>query len=367
MKLQLLIIFLLTVLVGCRDQKGKNYTFFVGTYTDGDSEGVYKYSIAKDGKLQNLGVAAVLENPSFLAKSTDDKFLLAVNEISNTDSVGAVASFKIMNDSLTPVNTSSSGGAHPCFVSVNDAGYVLTANYTGGNVGLLKLDSNGALSALLDVQQHSGKGMTDRQEGPHAHSAWFTSTNNTVISVDLGTNELWFSQLDTIQQKLIPADPNRLQMAPGAGPRHLTFHPNGKWIYVVNELNGTVTLVQKNANGIYEKGSSIATLPEGFKEPNTCADIRISSDGKFVYASNRGHNSIVIFAVNDHNGSLSLVAHEATRGDGPRNFSLTPDDNYLLVANQLTNNIISFKRDKTTGLLYYVDAIEASTPVCILF
>jgi 6-phosphogluconolactonase len=156
-------------------------------------------------------------------------------------------------------------------------------------------------------------------------------------------------------------------MTLGDGPRHLTFHPNNKWIYILNELSGVVTIVQKNSTGQYEKGVSISTLPDDFEDSNTSADIHISSDGKFLYASNRGHNSIVIYNVNELDGSLTLITHESTKGDAPRNFSLSPDENYLLVANQLTNNIISFKRDETTGLLQFVDEIEVPAPVCILF
>ena len=371
-KIILLVLALITTL-GCEKadkkqiQENKTYSFFVGTYTDGDSQGIYKYTLHKDGKLSLNGLAAISDNPSFLTKSTDSKYLIAVNEISDKDTVGSVESFLIQSDTLKLINKSSSGGAHPCFVTVNEAGYVLTANYTGGNVGLLQLNSQGELTGLLDLQQHSGSNTTDRQKGPHAHSTWFTPKNNDVISVDLGTNELWFSKLDTEAQKLVPSNPNTLAMEPGAGPRHLTFHPNGKWLYVVNELNGTVSLVEKTIAGTYQKKGSVSTLPVDYNKPNSCADIHISSDGKFLYASNRGHNSIAIFKVSSDDGSLALVAHEATRGDGPRNFSLTPDEKFLLVANQHSNNIISFKRNAATGLLEYVDEIKAPTPVCILF
>ncbi|MDX5584812.1 MAG: lactonase family protein [Aureibaculum sp.] len=371
-KIILLVLALITTL-GCEKankkqvQENKTYSFFVGTYTDGDSQGIYKYSLQKDGKLSLNGLAAISDNPSFLTKSTDSKYLIAVNEISNKDTVGSAESFLIQSDTLKLINRSSSGGAHPCFVTVNEAGYVLTANYTGGNVGLLQLNSQGELTGLLDLQQHSGSNTTDRQKGPHAHSTWFTPKNNDVISVDLGTNELWFSKLDTEAQKLVPSNPNTLAMEPGAGPRHLTFHPNGQWLYVVNELNGTVTLVEKTIAGAYQKKGSVSTLPVDYNKPNSCADIHISSDGKFLYVSNRGHNSIAIFKVSSDDGALTLVAHEATRGDGPRNFSLTPDENFLLVANQHSNNIISFKRNTATGLLEYVDEIKAPTPVCILF
>ncbi len=374
MKLQNIIIpFVIILLASCQTKKKevlqeqKNaYSFFVGTYTSGESQGIYKYTLQTDGSLHLIGLVAQSDNPSFLTKSVDGKFLLAVNEVSNKDTVGSVESYLIQGDSLRLINRSSSGGAHPCFVSINEDGYILTANYTGGSIGLLKLNTKGELSDLLDVQQHTGNGVTERQDAPHANSAWFTP-DKTIISVDLGTNGLWFSRIDTVSQKLIPTDQQHLQMALGNGPRHLTFHPNKKWIYVLNELSSTVTIVHKNDKGKYEKGASISTLPDNFEELNTGADIHISSDGKFLYASNRGHNSIVIYQVNKLDGSLALISHESIKGDAPRNFSLSPDENYLLVANQLTNNIVSFKRDKTTGLLQFVDEIEVPAPVCILF
>ncbi|MEN8125033.1 MAG: lactonase family protein [Bacteroidota bacterium] len=368
-----IILFTLIIVSGCQNKKETvineeiNESFYVGTYTNGDSQGIYKYALKKDGTLSRIGLATKSENPSFLTFSHDKKFLLAVNEINPEGGTGTVESFLIKGDSLTFINKSSSGGAHPCFISTNKSDFVLTANYTSGNIGLLKLNEKGELSDLLSIQQHTGKGLTERQKSPHAHSAWFDFDNKSIISVDLGTNELWFSQLDSKEQKLIPSDPNKMAMSGGAGPRHLTFHPNKKWIYVINELDCTVTLLQKNNIGKYEKGISISTLPEGYTEPNTCADIHTSSDGKFVYASNRGHNSIAVFEVNSGDGSLKLIGHESTKGNGPRNFSLSPNEDFLLVANQLTNNIVSFKRDKNTGLLKFIYQIEAPTPVCILF
>ena len=371
--MKIYIVFITVLLLVCcqmnkneTTQESNSYSFFVGTYTNSESQGIYKYLLKKDGSLKRIGLAAISDNPSFLTMSTDKKFLLAVNE-TNNDGVGVVESFLITDDSLALISRSSSGGADPCFVAVNEAGFVLVANYTGGNVGLLRLNKKGELTALLDVKTHTGSNINDDQQRPHAHAAWFEPVDNNIISVDLGTNELWFSKLDTGLQKLIPSDPQKLKMEPGAGPRHLVFHPNGKWIYVVNEKGCTVTLVQNSDNGKYNRGTSVSTLPTDYTDSNSCADIHISSDGKFVYASNRGHDSIAIYDVNAENGSLNLIGHQSTRGNRPRNFSLSPDDKYLLVANQHTNNIVSFKRDISTGLLKYVDQIEAPTPVCILF
>jgi len=345
----------------------KPHSFYVGTYTKGDSQGIYKYILKKDGTLSKIGLAAKAENPSFLTWSHNKKFLLAVNEINTENGNGTVESFSINNDKLLSINKSSSGGAHPCFVAANKNGFVLTANYSSGNVGLLRLNTKGELSELLDVQQHKGKGINDRQKSPHTHSVWFDSDDLNIISIDLGTNELWFSELDTLQQKLTPKTPEKIAMSLGAGPRHLAFHPNKKWVYVVNELDCTITLLRKSETDIYEIKTSVSTLPKDYKSSNTCADIHTSSDGKFIYASNRGHNSIAIFEVNNLNGALKLIGHEPTLGNSPRNFSLSPNDNFLIVANQLTNNLVSFKRNKKTGLLKFKHQIEAPTPVCILF
>ncbi len=364
---------LILTLIACQTKKEEpsaevvKTPFYVGTYTDGNSKGIYKYALGENGKLSKIGLAATSDNPSFLTISKDKKYLIAVNEISNEDTVGTVSSFLIKGDTLESLSTVSSGGAHPCHISINAQNYITTANYTGGNVGLLLLNQNGILSSLLDVQHHSGKGSTDRQEGPHAHSSWFIPDSNEVISVDLGTNELWFSTLDIDTKKLLPSSQQKLKMNDGAGPRHLTIHPKHKWLYVLNELDGTITLVKKNADGIYEKGTTISTLPADYSESNSSADIHISNDGNFVYASNRGHNSIAIFKTNPINGELTVLDHESTRGDAPRNFSLSPDKKFILVANQNTNNIISFMRNSETGLLNYVDEIEAPKPVCILF
>ncbi|MEL6918801.1 MAG: lactonase family protein [Bacteroidota bacterium] len=349
-------------------QGQKSYPFYLGTYTHGESEGIYRYLLLEDGSLKRTALVASTTNPSYLAHSADRRFLLVASEV-NDDGVGFIESYAVSGDSLTFINKSSSGGAHPCFLVAHPEGYVFTANYTGGNIGLLRLGENGNLSGVLHVQQHSGgSGVKEQQNSPHAHSVWFEPNDNkNIISLDLGTDELWFSQLDSEQDKLVPSDPKTLKMAPGAGPRHLIFHPNGMWAYVLNELDGTITTIQKNTRGNYEKKGTVSTLPPDYAELNSNADIHISSDGKFVYASNRGHNSIAIYSVDSTNGSIVFIGHESTRGETPRNFSLSPDENYVLVANQHSNSITSFKRNKNTGLLTFVSQIEAPAPVCILF
>ncbi len=335
--------------------------FYVGTYTNGQSEGIYAYSLLDNGTIDSIGLVAITENPSFLTRGKAGRYLLAVNE----NEEGTISSFEIQADRLEFINQQSSGGAHPCFVNTNEEGYVLVANYSGGNVGLMQMTENGALSKLLNVQQHAGRGTHARQDAPHAHSVWFDPDGKTIISVDLGTNELIFSRIDTKTSKLVPFTQPKLQLDPGAGPRHLSFHPHQPWIYVVNELNSTVSLIKKEGDA-YILTASFSTLPEGYAQDNTCADIHVSNNGRFLYASNRGHNSIAIFYI-ESNGNLALQGHETTRGDGPRNFALSPDNAFLLVANQHTNNIVSFKRDEKTGGLEFITEVKAHAPVCILF
>lgn len=350
---------------GCQSKTEENTPFYVGTYTFKESKGIYKYQLSSEGKIAKIGLVAEIANPTFLTKTIDNNLLFAVSEV-DENGTGFVKSYKILKDSLVMVSTQKTGGAGPCFVAVNGANYVITANYGGGNVGLLQTDSSGKLSSLLNVQQHFGKGTTDRQTAPHAHSAWFHPTKNEVISVDLGTNQLWFSTINKKTNELDFNNPKTLNMAAGAGPRHITFHSNSKWIYVLNELNNTVSLLKENKNGYFIE-ATVPTLPTDFKEYSKGADIHISKDGKFLYASNRGHESIVIYKVNPTNGHLEIVGYQPTYGKTPRNFSLSPDERFLLVANQDTNNIVCFKRDITTGKLTYASEISAPNPVCLLF
>lgn len=371
---QRIIIFFTSVLfvTACQNLKNKNtvtasdYSFFLGTYTDGDSKGIYKVEMDATGKMKMIGLAAETKNPSFLAFANKQQNLLAVNEISLDNKMGTVESYQLA-DSLKLISRKESGGAHPCFVTANSKGIVLTANYTGGNIAYLKIDKRGKLSDLLDVQQHVGEASdaTVKIEA-HAHSAWFQPNSNQIIALDLGTNELWLSSIDTASNKFVPANKSRISLPDNSGPRHLVFHPNNKFFYVINELGNTISSFAILPEKEIVLQASVSTLPAAYNLPSFTADIHISADGKFLYGSNRGHNSIVIFKV-QKNGILQLIGHEATRGDHPRNFALSPDDKFLVLANKNTNNIVCFVRDSKTGLLTFVDEIKAPSPVCILF
>ncbi len=347
--------------------------FFVGTYTDGGSEGIYSFSLDPvSGKLTDHGLAAKTNNPSFLALTSNGKFLLAVHETKdgNGSTMGYIESFAVIKEknSLTSLSKVLSGGAHPCYVSVNKAGYVLAANYTGGNVALFRLDKKGKLSGVLDVQQHYGNGpIKSRQSEPHVHSAFFEPVSQRIFVPDLGIDQVSAYQLDGKNSKLVKAASPSINMTPGSGPRHLAFHPAIKVLYVVNELASSVSVIGLNNDGSFTTIETVSALPVGYDQPNTCADIHISKDGRFVYASNRGFNSIVIFSVNPKNGALTQIAQESTRGETPRNFTLSPHEDFLLVANQTTQNIVAFRRDVNTGLLQFTDQIKAFKPVCLLF
>ncbi|BAX82551.1 lactonase family protein [Labilibaculum antarcticum] len=371
-KRNILIIASILMIAACQNSKIKSsvtqnsYSFFLGTYTDGESNGIYKLKMDTAGHMNMIGLVAETKNPSYLAFANNQKTLLASNEINLDNNMGTVESYQI-GDSLKLISRKESGGAHPCFVTVNNEGVVLTANYTGGNIGYLKINEGGELSDLLDVQQHTGSGtVANRQDKPHAHSVWFQPNSNHIIAVDLGTNELWIASIDSTSNQFVPAKQAKVSLADGAGPRHLAFHPNGKYFFVINEIDNTISSFSISDNHEISRFGNVSTLPADFDGVSNTADIHISKDGKFLYGSNRGHNSIVIFGVQE-DGALKLIGHEPTRGDHPRNFSLSPDDKFLLVANKNTNNIVSFKRDSVTGMLTFVDEVKAPSPVCILF
>lgn len=345
----------------------ESFVFFVGTYTNGSAEGIYQLALHANGELQSFGLVAETANPSYLALSADRRYLLAVNEVEHSGGTGKLASYKIESNRLHFLGSTSSGGAHPCFVDVNAAGQVVVANYTGGNIGLLQMDEHGELQAPPHVSQHQGSGTTERQQAPHAHSACFEPDGSGIIAADLGTNQLWFYRIDDAAGRLLPREPYHLDMEPGAGPRHLAFHPSKKIIYVLNELNCTITQVRKDSAGNYSTGASYSTLPVGFTGNNLAAHLAVSSDAKFVYASNRGHNSIAIFRIIESDGSLQLIDAVSTRGEWPRHFALSPNEDFLVVANQYTGNLVSFRRDKSTGALEYVGETKLDAAVCVVF
>ncbi len=347
--------------------------FLIGTYTDTGSEGIYRAGLdIKSGKLTNPILAAKSNNPSFLALTKDGRYMLAVNETidSKGNKMGYIESFSASKDKekYLSINKVSSGGAHPCYVSVNDNGFVIAANYTGGSAALFRLEEGGKISQPLDIQQHHGGGPNkERQEGPHVHSAYFEPGSDRIFVADLGTDVVAVYHLDQNKSRLLPASSPEIKLKPGSGPRHMAFNPKLKVLYIANELASTVSVILLNKDSGYSEIETVSSVPGDFKKPNYPADIHITRDGRYLYVSNRGLNSIAIFVVNKENGKIELIAQESVRGETPRNFTLSPDENYLLVANQKTQNIVSFRRDKNTGLLTLTDQVHAFTPVCLVF
>jgi len=347
---------------------------YVGTYTFGASEGIYVYKLDQNsGELEFSSKATGIDNPSFLDVDPDKKFLYAVNEIGEFagKKSGAVSSFSINRKTgeLTFLNQQPSYGTSPCYISVDKTGkFVLVANYGGGNVVVLPIQSDGRLGEVTDIIQHEGSSINlQRQEAAHAHSVILDSTNQYAFAVDLGLDKIMIYKFDSEQGKLTPNEQPWTQVKGGSGPRHLAFHPSDKYAYVINELNSTlISFSYDKTKGTLTELETVTTIPDDFKDTNYCADVHVLPSGKFVYGSNRRHDSIVIFAIDEATGKLTYVDHEPTQGKNPRNFAIDPTGRFLFAANQDSDTIITFKIDKNTGKLLPTGKItKVPNPVCI--
>lgn len=352
------------------------YLMYVGTYTGPASKGIYAYRFdARTGQTTPLGLVAETANPSFLAVDPSRRFLYAVNEISDYqgEKSGGVSAFAIDRKSgqLTFLNEVSSHGAGPCYVSLDKTGkHVMVANYDAGSVAVFPMLPDGKLGEASGVIQHSGHGPDPkRQEGPHAHEIEASPDNRFALAADLGLDEVLVYHFDPAKGRLSANDPPFAKVAPGAGPRHFVFHPSTKFVYVIDEIASTVTAFSYNAaKGTLSQVGAVSTLPGGFKGDNDTAEIHISADGKFLYGSNRGHNSIAIFALDQATGEPKFVEAVPTGGKTPRNFEIAPGGDYLFAANQDSNNIVVFKVDKKTGHLTPTgQVLEAPSPVSLRF
>jgi 6-phosphogluconolactonase len=348
-------------------EKSETLKLLVGTYTNTDSKGIYMVDFDPiTGALDNKRLVAQAENPSYLWISKDGSRVFAVNE---TDP-GTVSSFQWNPDgtALIPIDKKLSAGVHPCFLELNPDGDLLAvANYSSGTVAVFRVGANGKLEAAPQVRQHQGSGpVLPNQESAHAHYALFGTGQKFLYAVDLGMDKVLSYPLTGNGE--MGQQQTALALNPGDGPRHLVFHPTKELVFIITELSSTVVSAKVDPQtGIFAKLDQQSTLPTDYTGDNACADIHISANGKFVYASNRGHNSIAVFAVKD-DGKLELIGTSVTEGDWPRNFSLSPDGNFLLVANQNSNNITVFKVDPTTGLLTYTGKqIQVPMPVCLAF
>ncbi|MBF9253451.1 lactonase family protein [Pontibacter sp. 172403-2] len=348
---------------------------YVGTYAEADSTSIFLYRLdPESGKLTRLNAFKAGENPSFLTLDEQRQHLYAVNETGNYEgqNSGAVSAFAVnpQNGDLSLLNRVASKGGAPCHISVGGANKnVLVANYMGGNVASFQVQENGQLSEAVDVEQHTGTGPNkERQEAAHAHFIAPDPNNKFILSVDLGTDNIVGYRLDAGTGALTPNTPAVAFAAkPGSGPRHLAFHPNGRYAYLIHELNSTMTALTYDADkGTFTEIETVPTLPADFNGQSYCAEVKVSADGKFLYGSNRGHNSIVVYAIDQDTGKLTQVQFMNTGGDWPRDFNIDESGTVLLVANERSNNLVTFKIDKATGKLTPTgQEVEVHKPVCV--
>jgi 6-phosphogluconolactonase len=355
-------------------KKTKDYLVYVGTYAKPDAKSIFLYRLnGTTGELNPVNAFKGGENPSFLILTPDQRQFFAVNEVGEFygRKTGAVSAFSVDNKTgnLVLINQQATGGGAPCYVSLDKTSkFLMVANYSGGNIILFPLQPDGKLGNFTALQQHQGSGPNKkRQESPHAHCIIPSPDNKFALAVDLGIDKIKNYRLDLGQGGLVPNPDADFSTQPGAGPRHLTFHPNGRYAYLINELNSTVTaLVYNSSNGSFTELQTMPTLPTNFTGESFCADIHVSANGKFLYGSNRGHNSIVVFGINGSTGKLSLVEHVPTQGKWPRNFGFDPSGSFMLVANQNTNNLFSYRVDTQTGKLTPTGhSAEVPAPVCV--
>jgi 6-phosphogluconolactonase len=346
---------------------------YVGTYT-GKSKGIYLGKLdLQTGELSLIGVAAPSTNPSFLALHPSHAFLYAVNEVDNVPGFksGTVSAFAVdpQTGALTFLNQQGSRGTSPTHLAVDPSGKnVLVANYNSGSVAVLPIGADGHLSAATGFAQHHGSSVNkSRQAGPHAHCVAVSPDNRFAFVADLGLDEVVIYQFDPVQGTITPNAPPAAAVPPGSGSRHLAFHPDGHTAYVINELLSTITAFGYDpATGALQPLQTISTLPAGYKKTNATAEVRVHPSGKFLYGSNRGHDSIAIFSIDPATGLLTLVGHQPTGGKTPRSFSIDPTGTYLLAANQDSDTVTVFRIDPQTGLLTAIGhPLAVPTPVCI--
>ena len=359
-----------------RDKDTKEMLVYIGTYTSGksNSKGIYIYKLNLDsGELTPYKVVENVAEPSYLTIDKNRKYLYAVNETVEYEDrkSGAVSAFAIdrKTGDLTFLNRQPSLGGAPCYIIVSENGrFVLVANYVGGNVSVFPVETDGKLGASVDLEQHSGTGANnDRQEAAHAHSIVLDNKNRFAVSCDLGADKIFVYQFDKKTGKLTPNDLPFFQTVAGAGPRHFVFHQNDKFAFVINELNSTITALNyDDRRGILTEIQTVPTLPADFSGENTCADIHIAPNGKFLYGSNRGHDSIASYLIDENTGKLELIEYTSTLGKTPRNFAIEPGGRFLLAANQNSDSVVVFRIDEQTGKLAPAgSAAEIPMPVCL--
>lgn len=349
-----LALFSMIVLTSC-SAEAQRYRLFVGTYTNGKSEGIYVFDFdAGQGTATAVDVAKGVSNPSYVALSSDGKYLYAANENGGAEATISAFSVDAKTGKLHFLNKKPSEGDAPCYVTVSEGGqWVFAANYSGGNLVGYHVEKDGSLGDRKQVIQHEGKGNTDGQTKPHVHSTIFHPDGKTLLVCDLGLDKIFAYDFNekTNGLPLTAAKPPFASTHPGAGPRHLSFHPNKKWFYVIEEMSGFVSAWEYSKSGMKEIGR-IDAHPKGYTGNRGSGDIHVSPDGQFVYASNRFQaNDIAILKIDPATGQLSTVANQSLTTQKPRNFVISPDGKWMLVAGQDADFIEVFSINKETGLL----------------
>jgi 6-phosphogluconolactonase len=359
---------------------------FVGTYTEpirfgtgqvleGKGEGIYSFTFnPESGQLTPHGLTANVRNPSYLCFDSKGHFLYCVNELKEFqgEAGGSVSAFRIDQEtgSLTYLNSRSTRGTDPCHIALERTGkFVAVANFMSGSVCVLPILADGSVGESTCFIQHDGSSIhPQRQTGPHAHAVVFDAAGKFVFVPDLGMDKVMIYRFDPRHGTLTPGDVPSIATAPGAGPRQLVMHPNNSYAYLINELNSTMVAYGYDARkGALTELQTVSTLPQEYAEHSSCAEVQITPDGRFLYGSNRGHDSIVIYAIGS-DGLLSLVGHESTRGCIPRNFEIDRTGSFLVAANQDTDNLVTFRIDKMTGNLTAIgDSVTVLTPICVRF
>ncbi|WP_332698046.1 lactonase family protein [Halalkalibacter lacteus] len=340
-------------------------TAYVGTYTNGESKGIYHFTMdASTGEVDGVEVSAELENPTYLTISKDNNYLYSVIKLETQGGVGA---YSIQaNGQLELINYEVLDGSPPCHVSLDETNhYLFSANYHKGTAIAYKLADNGALTSHTSTVTHEGSGPHDRQEKPHAHFSGLTPDQKYLCVVDLGTDQMGIYHVNN--GTILPY--SKYTFKPGTGPRHIQFHPNQKLAYVNGELSSEVIALRYDSEaGTFNDIQYISSLPADYSEESIGGAIKISADGKYLYASNRGHDSIAVFSIDSDSGKLTLVDHTSTEGAFPRDFTIDPSGKFLLVANQNTSNIIQYAIDQETGKLTKTGvSISVPNPVCVVF
>jgi len=346
---------------------------YVGTYTQTSSEGIYVYHLdTTSGALSYVATSPPLDSPSFLVIDSNQRYLYAVNEVGEFggEPTGAVSALEIdaSTGGLTLLNQQSSGGGHPCHLDIDAGnGCIVVANYGGGTVSMLRIRDDGSLGPP-DTIIHEGSSILPRQETPHAHSITVAPGNTFAVAADLGMDKVLVYRINREDGLLEPHDEVAIQA--GAGPRHMAFHPNGRFVYLINEIDNTMnTFAYDGKGGGLTELQSVSTLPADWQGASGTAEVRVHPSGKFLYGSNRGHDSIAIYTIDGETGRLQIVDFEPTQGEHPRNFNLDPSGTFLLAANHNSDTIYSYWVDQTTGKLtptgHGADAV--GMPVCLKF